>query len=447
MRKFLRNIAFNLILLPLLRLAYKIELLTFKRAVSLRGLLLLKLNYLIRVVKPDAHLEGYDEDLDKAIHIAALRLLEPEVFGIDDDFPSEDIPDQLRATYDELNARYSEIKTDADSIVQEMAEKQSVRQILSDYWLIRHFSETIRKNEGIAQYNLSRAKKMGFRATPLTTRDLYSLERTVRKEIADLRDTIADRKALKIDISTSEITVLASAASSLFLVSGYLYNHLLLGEFGVDVSKFFTLSDFVASSISTIGYTFSAAAFATLVTFLRVHSFSRKSAAQMRYGQSKLDYRGYFLTGICLIGTVVGYYSDIYQFYNTGFLAAICLSVFWIPRVCEKYFKKPRSALFIVFFFVCFSAHLWASLGKTINEYRYEELQKIKVFDIKLKDSLSLPTSDFVLIAANSGYYFLLDQNRKAHIISKGQVEYLERRPTKGGSNPFDIFPGRKDLD
>ena len=102
---------------------------------------------------------------------------------------------------------------------------------------------------------------------PLTIRDLYSLKRTVRKKMVALRENIADREALKIEIATKEIMALLSVVSSFFLISGYLYNRLLFGEFGIDVSKFFTLSDYIASSVSQIGYTF-AATFLSLARLL-----------------------------------------------------------------------------------------------------------------------------------------------------------------------------------
>ena len=390
----------------------------------------------------ETRLEGDDEAFDRVVQVAALRLLKPEIFGIDDDFPVEDIPDGHREIYDEPNALYSQFKEDVDSIIKKIEEEQRVKQILSDYWLIQHFIKNSLKNNSVAQYYLSRAKKMVLGAIPLTDRDIRHLKRKLKKDIVRLRDMIADRKALKIDISASGIAVLVSVASPFFFISGYLYNYLLLGEFGVNVSKFFTLSDYIASSISRIGYTFSATVWGTIFFFLGDHSASRKSIAQISYELKGRRIHSLIIIATTLIGTIVGYFQNIQLFYFFGYFTAISLSMFLLPGMCQKYFKQPIPAQYILIFIFCFFAHLWASLGSTIDEFRYEEPHSINAYDVKLKDSLSLSTSDFVLIAANSGFFFFLDQNRRLHILRKDQVEYLEQRQPKD-TNRFWIFPSR----
>ena len=77
------------------------------------------------------------------------------------------------------------------------------------------------------------------------------------------------------------------------------------------------------------------------------------------------------------------------------------------------------------------------NLGYTIDALRYEELQKQKKYEVKFKENISLPPSDFVLLTANSDFVFLLDKNRKVHIYSKDLVQYLEQNQKRVGSNPF----------
>lgn len=346
MRNSLQKLRQKLIVLPLLKLGCKIELLEFKRALKVDTLLLQKLKYLIREMNPKARLEGHDEDFDKTVYIAAFRLLKPEIFGKDPDFPSRDVP--VEEIYDELKALYSKIQTNVDAIVQEISQEPRVRQVLIHCSLIQHFLEKRKKNSAVAEYHLARATKMDSGVIPLTVRDLYSLKRTVRKEMVALREIIADREALKIEIAAKEIVALLSIVSSFFLISGYLYNRLLFEEFGIDVSKFFTLSDYIASSVSQIGYSF---------------------------------------------------------------------------------------------------ASLWMNLGHTIDDLRYKELQKQKKYAVKFKENISLPPSDFVLLAANSDFVFFLDENRKVHIYSKDLLQHLEQRQKGVGSNPFFLFPRRNGLE
>ena len=136
MRSFLQEFRLNLIVYPLLRVRNKIELLTFKRALKTGTLLLQQLEqqleYLIREMDPKASLEGHDADFDKTAHVAAFRLLTPEIFEKDPDFPSRDVP--AEEIYDELKALYSEIQTNVDAIVQEISQEPRVRQVLIHYF-------------------------------------------------------------------------------------------------------------------------------------------------------------------------------------------------------------------------------------------------------------------------------------------------------------------------
>ena len=77
MRNLLRGLYVKVLVLPLLRLAYWLRLMSFKRALTVENLLLTKLKHLIRLMDPESRSEGYNEEDDKVIHIAALKLREP----------------------------------------------------------------------------------------------------------------------------------------------------------------------------------------------------------------------------------------------------------------------------------------------------------------------------------------------------------------------------------
>ena len=445
MRNFLQKLWQNLMVFPLLKLGCKIEPLMVKHALKVRRLLSQKLEYLIWEMRPKARLAGSDADFDRIVHVAAFRLLKPEIFGKAPDFPSSDVPDE--EIYDELQYMYSEIETDVDSIVQEISQEPRVSQVLIAYSLIQHFLAMRKKNEAVAEYHLTRARGMEPGVIPLTDKDLYSLKRTMRKEMVALRDIFAARKALKIEFTATEIVALLSVASSFFLISGYLYNRLLFREFGIDVSKFFTLSDYIASSVSQIGATFASAFLSLVAFFWGEHLVSRKSLFQHRYDQKKFAFLPSALVGMSLTFVVLGYFDNVKLFYTGLYLSIILLALFLLPDLCRKYFNKPRPAHYVLLFIVYSFSYLWLSLGYTIDDLRYEELQKQKKYDVEFKENISLPSSDFVLLAANSDFFFFLDENRKVHIYSKDLVQYLEQRQKKVGLNPFFLFPRRNGLD
>jgi hypothetical protein len=82
MLNFLYTLRTNLIALPLVRLAYRLKLNVFKRALKLQTLVLFELKNRIRFGVPEVRLEGHDEEFDSHLHLAVLRMIEPEVFDI-----------------------------------------------------------------------------------------------------------------------------------------------------------------------------------------------------------------------------------------------------------------------------------------------------------------------------------------------------------------------------
>ena len=329
-------------------------------------------------------------------------------------------------------------------MVQKIANDLHVKRVLRDYWLILNLRENIDENETLAEYNLKRAAKLGLEAALLSYRDLKSLERTTRRDAVALRESVADREALKVDFSALGVAVLVTVVSALFTISGYLYNHELFSAFGVDVSKFFTLSDYIASSVSRLSNSFFSVAIFIVAFFVGHHSSSRKSIAQQNYEKNKPEYWPYFIIGVLAIGTVIGYYkSNMDRFYFAGCFTAIWLGMCFLPKIYKKYFKKSNATMYALIFIVCFIAEVWRSVGTTIDMFRYEDLSKIEAYDIQLKDTSLFSTSDHLLIAANSGFLFFLDEERKIHILSKDHLQYFVQRQKEVGVDPFFLYPER----
>ena len=432
---------FGWILIPIYKLYFKLILALYKRATYIGLDLIKNLRYQILVLNPEARLEGYDEDLDQTVHIASLLVLKPEVFGIVDTRDSSDCSELVQSTDNELVAEYMDVKTDVDKLVEQISTESFVSTISRDYWLVRNYIETIRKNDTLAACFLSRASRLRVNTKPLDHRDLDSLKRKVKIENRRLRNLLADRDALKIDISAQGVVVLISLVSSLFLVSGYLYNFLLLREFGIDVSLYFTLTDYVAASLSRLSSIFVAALFTLFGYYLGIHSISRKSKTQLRMEGNFPTYRNYGLLVLLFSGSAIGYYSGNLQvFYDAGGLFIICVAMLILPHVCFRYFEKPIPALCGLVFTVSFTVSLWASVGAKLDILMYEEITKDIMYELKLKDGVILPSEEIKLIAGNSGYFFFLDKNRKPIILNKSQVEFLVRRKVENEQRGFLFF-------
>ena len=449
-KNYISRSGFWWLVVPLVKLYYKLKLILYRQASKIGFVLMDNLKYQIMAMNPNARLEGYDEVFDRTVHIAVVLILHPELFGAQDDLDLIEPSCHLQTRDKDLIAEYIDLRTEVDTLVQKANSEVFTTEIKRDYWLLRNYIERIRDNEELAVFYLSRASKLGDNVKPLEHRDMDSLKRKAKKERRRLRNVLADRGALKIDISAQGIVVLISLVSSLFLVSGYLYNYFLLREFGIDVSLFFTLSDYVAASLSRLSSIFIGAFFAFLGYFLGVHSLSRKSEAQIKLEGKFAQYRNNGVVLLLFTFTAIAYYRQEFQiFYRTGHLFLICIALLVLPYICSRFFKRPIPVLCGFVFTASFVTSLWSSIGINLDRLKHEEITQKIEYDIKLRDGFLLPSNNVKLIAGNSGFFFFLDESLKPIILNRNQVDYLIRRQNENDPGGFFNFgfPTRSEID
>src|SRR5689334_16157291 len=103
----LNKLKTNLVILPLIRLAYRLKLGTLKKAVKLKSLITFELENRTRLKIQEAKLEGYDEELDSIIKLGIFRMTEPEIFDTGTgDFIFDALPDATRDSYHSLKTAY-----------------------------------------------------------------------------------------------------------------------------------------------------------------------------------------------------------------------------------------------------------------------------------------------------------------------------------------------------
>lgn len=428
MLNLLRTLRTNLFILPLLRLGYRLKLRIYKKGSNLQTLVLTDLKFRIRLGIQEARLEGYDEEFDNHLHLAVLRMTNPEAFEIlQYDFLFEGLTNETRHIYDPLKSAYENNIAKVTALIDRFESEKAVKAIIERYQLLKHFCASERGNQRAAAHYLSKAKNINAEASPLSVNDLSALETKTRKSINQLRELISDREAFKIPLSMGDATSLISVISSFFLISGYLYNHFLLGQFGIEVSKYFGLSDYLASSVDGIRYSASSAALGLLSFFLGMHSASRKSRLQREYESSRKEYWPYLIFLSLIAGAVIGWIKDLERFYDCIYLLIILAAMYFTPTVAQKYFKDPRTAMFLLIFIASFSAHMFASIGMTVLKFRTYEFSKLSPYEVQFNGHISLKDKEFIILAGNSEYFFFLDKDRSVVVVRKGDVMYLRQ--------------------
>jgi hypothetical protein len=424
--KWLKTFTLDVVVIPLIRLEYKLDLFILKRAGKVQLLISQKLRDRIRYLIPEACLEGYDKEFDKRVHLAALKIVRPETF---DDHPPASLftnmPDAEVKGYAKCKSEYLEDKAQIDNLVKKVEKEDNTKTLIVNYALVQHFLAGRLKREDEANYWLLKARSSRTEVLPLKTKDLFVLERNLRKDINWLRNEIGDRQALKISLSLEKTGSLISIISGFFIITGYLYDHFLFGEFGIEVSNFFTLSDYLASSIEGLRFSAMGAGIALITYFLGVHRFTRKSYAQIKFEQRRRYYADYLFFLAMLAFAIRAYVQNLEIFYDVSLMLIILISMFFVPRIAIKYFKEPLIAIFVLVFISSYSAYMFSSIERTIYRLKYYPMVELEQYDFKFKENIPKDESDLMLFGANSNYLFFLDKDRKAFIISRESVLYF----------------------
>ncbi len=438
----------NLIVTPIIRLTYKLKRFIFKKATKLTLLVLQNIKDRIRLLVPEAHLEGYDKKFDMLVHLASLKLTDPIIFEddssrflLEDTRDAEKYPElkeqfsklektnaELKKLHSDRRSEYLENMTEVGNLTGKAQNDKDIIKLVERYNLIHHYIANYLKKKEEADYYLSKARKINPTASPLKTKDISNLNSSLRNDIKKVREIISDRHAIKLSLSLKNAGTLIPVVSTVFLFSGYIYNWFLLGEFGIEVSKYFTLSDYIASSIESIRYSASGAAIGIVFLFLSVHSASRKSFVQLEFEWKIIKYFSYILLLSAIISAIHAYINNLENFYNIFSIAIFLCIMLLAPWVAKRYFKEPLVALFVIVFLFTFSVHMFVSLGKTIHHLKYKKLEEMKNYDIIFREQIPLESSKLVLIAGNSNYLFFLDKDKNTFVIPRDQVLYVVKK-------------------
>lgn len=214
------------------RILSKIELFQFKYLLRTRDSTLHLIRLQIRSRFFPANLEGDDETTDRIVWLATLYLVGGE--------PSD------RETIT------AEVETKARSIV---SNAHSVHGLADSLSTFLGLGQLVRKITGKASsLGTEHLQHDGKPILPkeILQKDVFRINKKLRSEIKELKRVIADRKGHKIDLDFTSISQAISLVSICFLLTGYLYSSLFLSRFGIPSTHYFTVSDYLATSLDVI---------------------------------------------------------------------------------------------------------------------------------------------------------------------------------------------------
>ena len=224
------------------------------------------------------------------------------------------------------------------------------------------------------------------------------------------------------NLHLQEFTPLLPWLSVSFVIAGYLYTHWLYGSFGIDVSQFFSLNDYLASSIEEIWNSLSI----LFGYFLTILNNFRNYIVRTKYGFQKKDKFGklsYFIfLFILLISSYIFYLYNIPIYYRFSLISVCFLSIPLIKFFTIKFSKNSQFSFFLLLSLLLFFTNLHSSA--------YERIASIKKGDSGIDFEIEVGTRKFThenstFIGGNTRYIFLYTQSGSVEIIPIGQTERI----------------------
>lgn len=393
-------------LLLLVRIYYWARLQSAHQAVSLKKRSASLLDAEIRLCRDSLLQIGEDDQVDMVIEYVARQLtgrpLLPEL--------------------DTAIAKNSELAT---SLLIEAKARTQVQEAVKTYFLAGAYLSALCNNQTDADHALNEARVVDPSSVSFDSVSLSRKKRTVEKRLREVRALLAERSSLKLEFKLLDLSTLIGIVSALFVISGYLYTHYFFSMFGVEVSHFFTLGDYLAASVEQIRYGAFSALFGAFAFLTGLRHASMRSRLEIKNTHSIKAREEKFviaLTVAVTLSTIWGIYSEHPDF---GYmrLASALLSNWiagWFSRI---FFKKPLPVYAAMVGLLTFAS----CIAISAYQKRMEIMSATTLGsspNIELTEKIFGNQEKAHFLASNSNYIFLLSEDKKyIHVVPRDKLK------------------------
>ena len=295
---------------------------------------------------------------------------------------------------------------------------------LLSYWATYDLNESFEIAERYQEY----FKKEIISLDEKSIKRLHSTyKKRCRREVREFRET----KAQRIPLDLESLAPLLKWISLCFVVGGYAYANILYGHFDIPVGQFFSIGDYLATSLEQIR----PLVFAILCYIAGViYGYRRDTMiTQFEIGQEQRSARiperiTTFACLFILIEHITGWPEYVAGWPERIFPPiALTFAVFWLVHssiisIAYRYFENALQAGFTLLFLIVFGASLYFNVEHKIEEIeagRSETSFKIVV------QSRTFTEDNSTLVGSNSRYFFLKTSQDKVEVFRISQVDHI----------------------
>lgn len=242
----------------------------------------------------------------------------------------------------------------------------------------------------------------------LTDGDISDYHDHFRKKFRQIRKQYLRRVVAPIPLSLKDWAHTVPVFSLLVLLGGYFFTYRVFHHFGVRISDFFTVTDYLATSVHAVGYAALAAVItSTLAAWDLVREFTQTDS-----GRRALDKEDRWLWGLVLLVSLYSLWSADQEIRATVFFVppltlAGTATVF---LVVHRRFRPSLGLLLTVLSTIMFASLLYVDSNRQIlNIERGSEDQS---FHVETRDG-EFSSSTHSIIGSSDKYMFLWQRDGK----------------------------------
>ncbi len=293
---------------------------------------------------------------------------------------------------------------------------------------------------------IEKAKEIDGTIQPLNSKTYGKLRKNLYKEYRTIKKLYKQNIKLKrnqekifnrqiINLSITDVKTVFGVLSVLFFVNGYLYNRVFFGFFGIEVSKFFSISDYISTSIDKIYSIIIPLLISVVVNYFWWSSEYRESRRKMSKKRLAFEDAPFFLIiGTTFIGAIFSLFFDLPAKHILRGFVLFLLFQYLISKVSylfknQFFYHTVFSYIFLFFIFIIFGA---LDDGEMIQKYYAENNTK---YTIELESSLKIDMQELYFLGANSKYSFFYNHKKeKSYAIPNKFIKKfsINQESTKG---------------
>ena len=232
-------------------------------------------------------------------------------------------------------------------------------------------------------------------------------------------------EVIKIDLRLKDLAMVIPLISAALVCAGYLHTSIVYKHFGIDPTRFFSVGDYLASSLEQIRLVlFSLLGFIAGVAYgYRRVSIKRKHEREIEEHKHQfLDYFWYALSACGLLTAFLAW-DKVATLPGKDILLVICLLIVIespLARLVNRYFNNSQSVHLILLVLIIFFGSMF--MGANTRIALIESEQTEQAYQI-ISQQNSYTHKNSRIIGANSKYMFIWDRKDKVEVIPLSQID------------------------